>query len=163
MSNPIIDVYMFEDAMEKAVAAHYLANGINDPKKQQDNDALLTPRVELKALWNGWGQTPSAPHMWHHSTHGNFPDTGSGKVFAKCVTRRGGDQNHARLRGTIRSLMQSCSALTARMSFHQVEKMFESGTMLDFGQDQNHDVSTLSFDFVLRILFDTKTTQIFPT
>lgn len=160
---PIPDAYMFEDALEKAVAAHLLAKGINDPAKQRDDKALLTPRVELKAMWNGWGPSGQAPHMWQGGvTYGKWPDAGTGKLYCKVITRRDDpDQNHARVRGTVRVNMQSCSALSARMAFHKCERMQETATVPDFQQDQNYDISTMSFDFTMSVLFDSKTTQIF--
>src|SRR4051812_49608097 len=120
MATPIPDVWMFEDALEQACVAHVVANGINDPAKQMDDKGLRTPRVEFKAVFNG-----SSEHYWiNQSTREHFIDTNEGRLYAKIVTRRGAeDQDHSRLRGLVRGLLQPVATISTKMTYHRIEKM----------------------------------------
>lgn len=161
MSQPIPDVYMFEDALEQACVAHAAANGINDPKKQADNEGLKTPRVEFKALFSG----PAVDeHYWiNQSTKEKFLDCNTGRLYLKIVTRRGAaDQDHSRLRGTMRGIMQNATALSSRMVYHRIEKIIEATTAPEFRADEFQDVSGIYYNVKMSILFDSKLAQIFP-
>ena len=126
MADPIPDVWMFEDALERACVSYAAANGINDPKKQQDNDGLTTPRVEFKAVLSGPDEDE---HYWiNQSTKEHFLDCNKGILYAIIITRRGADgQDHSRLRGTIRGLLQKVAVISTFMTYHRIEKMIEGG------------------------------------
>lgn len=149
---PKIELYMFEDVLETAAASRLLANRVIDPAKQRDDpeESLKTPRVEIKAVWNGF----STEHYWiNQVTKEKWPDVGEGRLYFKIVTRRGlKEQNHGRLRGTIRWLMQDVRALSVLMTYHRVEKMLEQGTVPDFKQDEYQDISAISFYVKMSIL-----------
>lgn len=160
MSNPIADIWMFESVINTAVATVLLAAGINDPKKQQSKDGLTTPRVEIKTVWNGF---PTEHYWLNQSTKEKWPDTGSGTVFLKIVTRRGSQgQDHYRLVGTVRGILQDVRTLSTAMTLHRVEKMLEAGSVPDFKQDEFQDVTALSFQTIVSILFESKQNTIFP-
>jgi hypothetical protein len=165
------EIYQFEDAIETAVASHLLANGVNDQQKQRDiqtpdgkTTGLKSPRVEVKVIWNGFGTERGVRYWINQSDKTKWPDCGDGKLYLTIVTRRGAeDQSHARLRGTCRGLMQSCSALNGRMALHSIEWLREAGNTPEVRNAEHHDVSVMAFDFRIRILFDSKTSDIFPT
>lgn len=148
-------VHHFESVLNVAASSHMIANRICDPKKQRDNAELSTPRVEFKTALDAYGPNAQAPHQWiNQGDRTKWPDTRDGKLYATVVTRRGADgQDHEAIVGTVRSLLQSCSALSGHMEFHKVEKLFEGGSAPSFKGDEHHDVTVLSFDFRIRILF----------
>lgn len=155
---------MHDNALEQACTAHASNNGLNRSKKQQDGGLLVSNRVEFKAAPGGWGPNSNSPHLWTDGSGVRWPDTVTGKLYARCVTVRSDpDQDHSKLRATVRMIFQSCSALSALMTYHKCEKMIESQSTPEFNNDKDEDISSLSFDYVLRILFDTKTTAIFPS
>lgn len=161
MSLPIPDVYMFEDSLEQACVAVASANGVNDPAKQMDDKGIKTPRVEFKAIFSG----PSVDeHYWiNQSTKEKFLDCNVGRLYVKIVTRRGADnQDHSRLRGTVRGFMQQASALTSKMTYHRIEKIIEASTSPEFNGPEYQDISGIYYNVKMSILFDSKLAQIFP-
>lgn len=158
MSQPRLEVFMFEYFLNTAVAAYLLAGGIDKLPKQTDNEGLVTPRVEIKTVFGGWGPSVTAPHVWINQTGEKFPDCRDAKLYIKAITRRGDNtQDHDKLMGRVRGLMLTGRALiSGRMTWHTINHLLELGTVPDFNQVQNQDVSTLSFDVRLSILYPTK-------
>jgi len=146
-------IYAFEDALETAVQGWLSKNGVNDPKKQMHEDVdgrtLTTPRVETKSSFAG----SSREHYYVRQTDGaRWPDMADGTLYLKIVTKReAGDVTHAMLRGQCRGLMQFAAEISALMPLHQVEKILEQSTAVNFDADRKYDLSSLSFDFTLRI------------
>lgn len=172
MSQPILAVFLFESALNKAVAALLLASGINDPAKQGDSEGLKTPRVEIKSVFGGWyGAVPNSPHVWVCQSGGigtlapgdKFPDLRDAKLLLKVVTRRGSDQDHDELVGMVRGvILTGRDAISSKMDYHTIAHLQELDSLPDFNQDQRAEVTGLTFEVRTRILFDTKTAQIFP-
>lgn len=163
MSSPRLEIFQFEKQAEMAAQAYALTNGINDPKKQQDNDkdGLKTPRVEFKYVWGGY----NTEHYWlRASTTEKWFDLGKGTLHAKVVTRRGDEkQDHYGMLALIRSLFVDCTDPSAFLPWHRYERMVDSGANIGTISDEYQDATSLSFDTVLRILFDTKESEIFLT
>jgi hypothetical protein len=157
MAMPPMQIYQFEEELERATAAWLLANGINDPKKQRDHNfkledgtpvTLITPRVEVKFLCGGFG----ANEHYHCNSGGTWLDIASGTLYLKIVTRRDAPEpSHSYLRGLCRYLMQSASQITGRMKYHIIEKILEQSSTVAFDADKLHDVSSLSFQTSIRI------------
>lgn len=150
---------MFEYFLNTAVAAYLLAGGIDKLPKQKDNEGLVTPRVEIKSVFSGWGPSVTAPHGWINPSGGSkWPDCRDAKLYLKAVTRRGDStQDHDKLIGLVRGLMLTGRALiSGRMTWHTINHLLELGTVPDFNQAQNQEISTLSFDVRLSILYPTK-------
>lgn len=145
------EIYAFEDAMETAVESWLLANGINDPAKQQGEGLLVTPRVEIKFLSSGFA---GREHYYNPSQGVRWLDIAGGLLILKIVTQRTGgvrSKEHASLRGGCRWLMQHANELSDRMPLHRIEKIIESQNSISFQDDQNHDISALGFDVAIRI------------
>lgn len=164
MSSPIIEVYMFESVLNMAVASYLIAGGVYDAPKQNDNDGLRTPRVELKTVLGPWGPNATAPHMWVPTSGTSYPDCRDGNLYAKVITKRGDTtQDHDRLVGTVRGLLQERQQINGRMEYHTLNRFAEGGSVPDFAQDKNEQMTVLSFTFRMQILYATKTAQIFPS
>lgn len=158
MSLPRMEIYAFEDELERATAAWLLQNGVNDPKKQRDNPikledgtpvTLKTPRVEIKFMCAGFPRelyyiVPQTSLRWLHIA--------SGTLYLKIITRRtDSEPSHAKLRGLCRYLMQQAGEISAKMQFHIIEKILEQSSTAAFEADKLHDVSSLSFQTDIRI------------
>ncbi len=156
---------MFEYWLNLACASLMVSNGLNRVAKQGDVEKLLTPRVEFQSVFNGFGPNNQAPHFWNNDSGEKFADTVSGKLLAKVVTNRGDNtQDHAYTVGTVRGVMLTGrTSLNGKLPWHTLAHLQELGSVPDFKTDENHEITTLSFDVRLRILFDTKTADIFPT
>ena len=155
---------MFEFVLNTAVASWLIANGVNDPAKQNDDKGLITPRVEVKSVFGPWGPTPDKPHLWIAEDGTSWPDCRDGTLYMKIVTRRGDDtQDHDRLVGTVRALLQDRSEISQKMTLHTLNRLAEGGSVPDFDQAQNQVLTALSFSFRMSILYATKTAEIFPT
>lgn len=165
MSLPRMEIYAFEDSLERATAAWLLANGVNDPAKQRDNPikledgtpvTLKTPRVEVKFLCGGF---PREHYFVVPQTQVRWLDIASGTLYLKIVTRRDKlEPSHAYLRGLCRYLMQQVTEISSKMTYHIIEKMLEQSSTVAFEADKLHDVSALSFQTDIRIR-----TGAFPT
>jgi len=146
-------IHHWESALNVAVASHLSANGISDPKKQRDTGELVTPRAEIKSGFQGYGPN-QPPHRWIHPDKTLWPDTRKGTLAIRAVTRRGEKgQDHDGTVGTIRSLLQSCSALSGKMELHKVEKIIEMDSTPTTAPDEHHDATLLTFEVTMRILF----------
>jgi len=156
MALPPMQIYAFEDELERAVNSVLLANGVNDPSKQRDWKvdidgtpmALKTPRVQVQFINGGFA---NREHYYVNSS-GRWLDFADGIMYLKIVTRReDGEVSHAALRGLCRYVMQQVSAISAAMKYHLIEKMIETQTAISFDNDRLHDVSALSYQTTLRI------------
>lgn len=152
----VSDLYMFEDAWEKAVSLWLNQNGINDPAKQRDSKldvdgrqvTLKTPRVEVQFLFGGFGR-----EHYHINSAGRWLDLGDGVGYLTIVTNRlRNDESHSQLRGLCRSLMQHVGQISGKMTNHIIEKMIEDGSTMSFQPDKNHDISKLQFKTTMRII-----------
>lgn len=146
--NPMI--YAFEYHMLKALSAWLAANGINDPKKQQDSGALATPRVEVKYAPTGF----EPQHYWvDQSTKEKWLDHFGGTTFVKVVTSRKlqSSLEHAALVGKCRWLMMDVTGISALMPLHAVGKLIEDSPSISVSPDDNHDVTLLSFTTLMTI------------
>lgn len=160
MSKPRVEIFQFEKQVLIGIAAYFLANGINDPKKQQDEKELMTPRVECRYVWGGYTE-----HFWlRPSVTEKWFDLGSGTLFTKVITRRNDkDQDHHGMLGLVRSLFVDCAEPSAFMTWHRFERMVEGQSTPTIQSGDYSDETTLSFDTRLQILFETKENQIFLT
>lgn len=155
MSTPNPEIYFFEDKLEEAVQAHLLANKITNGVKQRDDakDAdgkkapLETPRVEVKVLFQGF----PTEHVWISPTNERWLDIGYGQMLLKIVTRRDGPKSHAYYRGMCRWLMQNRGVISAKLTFHILEKIVEQSTTISISGDETHDISVLSFNVAMKI------------
>lgn len=154
------ELYMFEDVVEKAGKLWLEENGVNDVKKQQDDEVevdgrkvtLKTPRVELQFRSAGL----SREHYYvNQATGARWLDLSDGILVLQIITRRGAsDQSsHAYLRGLCRYLMQFASSISGKMQYHVIEKIGPEGqgtptTVVG----KNHDASAIQFPITLRIL-----------
>jgi hypothetical protein len=153
-----MEIYQFEDEYERAVAAWLLANGVNDPKVQRQDDikledgskrTLTTPRVEVKFMCSGL--TREHYHVVTQ-TGATWLDFADGVLYLKIVTRRDvKEPSHSYLRGLCRYAMQFASSISGKMKYHKIEKVLESSSTSTMEADKNHDVSALSFNTTLRI------------
>ena len=165
MSLPPMQIYQFDDELERATSAWLLKNGVNDPVKQRDWNikledgtplTLKVPRVETKVLFSGFGRkhyfvVPQTGVPWL--------DLADGITYLKVVTRRDDkESSHAYLRGLCRYLMQQVPSITPLLKYHKIEEMFETQSTVTFEADRLHDVSALSFQTTLRIR-----NEFFPT
>ncbi len=154
---PNIQIYFFEDAMEAAVQAHLLANGINDVRKQRDDVididgkklTLKAPRVECKFVYQGF----STEKVWvNQTTKEQWLSTGYGQLILKVVTRRDqSDPTHAWMRGMCRWLMQNRTLINGFMPLHYLEKIIEQSSTISFQADEMHDASAMSFNVAITI------------
>lgn len=152
-----MQIYQFEDELEKAVATILLKNGINDVTKQRDYKikledgtvrTLKTPRVEPKYLCEGLN---TLEHYYLVGTT-KWLDFAVGTLYLKVITRRDiAEPSHAYLRGLCRYLMQFATAITGAMKYHQIEKIIETQSTTTFEADKLHDVSALTFRTTLRV------------
>jgi len=146
-------LYAYEDALETAVNGWLSKNGVNDPKKQMQEEVgdvtLTTPRVETKSSFAG----SAREHYYVRQTDGaRWLDMADGTLYLKIVTKReAGEVTHAMLRGQCRGLMQFAAEISALMPLHQIEKIIEQSTGVNFDSDRLYDISSLSFQFTLRI------------
>lgn len=165
MSVPRIEIYQIEKALSVGVASVLLANIPDiDPKRQQNNDNLLTPRIEIKCVCNGQTVAPGKVHVWTERGDGSkWVDTFTGTLFLKTVTRRGADQDHYGILGTCRYVMLTQrQAICDAMEFHSVSfPVAESGSTPTIEDNYNQDHTTLSYPFTMRIMFPEKEDQIF--
>lgn len=165
MSQPRVEVFMWEYWLNLACSSLVIANGFNKVVKQGDTETLGTPRVEFQSVFNGFGPSKQSPHMWIAGNGDKFPDTVDGRILAKVVTNRGDKaQNHAMTVGTVRGLMLTGrTAINGKLPWHTLAHLQESGSVPDFKSDENHEITTLSFDARLVTLYATRTADIFPS
>lgn len=158
MALPPMQIYAFEDELEKAVQSFLLMNGVNEVSKQREDrlnldgkvHTLRTPRVQAQCVFHGFG--PNEHYYVVPSTGIRWLDIGKGTLYLKVVTRREvNEQSHAALRGLCRYLMQQVQKISTLLKYHIVEKMIEQSCTLSFDPDRIHDISALSFDVWLRI------------
>lgn len=157
MSLPSMQIYQFEDELERAVTAWLQKNGVNDPAKQRDMPVKLedgtpltlkTPRVEAKFLNGGMA---SKEHYYVNAV-GKWLDLADGTFYLKVVTRRDASEpTHGYLRGLCRYLMQQVPSITALLKYHKIEKLIEAQSTITFEADKLHDLSALSFQTTMRI------------
>jgi hypothetical protein len=163
-----MEIYQIEKALTLAVASVLLANGLNDPNKQQSTEGLATPRVEIKVVTNG-NKVPGAngvPRWIRQSDSTGWADSWTGTLYLKVVTRRGSDpdQDHYGLLGTVRYLMLSHrQSVSDAMEWHSLAHIEETGSTPTFEDDRHQDSTTLSYNFTMRILFEQKQNSIFLT
>lgn len=167
MSTPRVEVYQFEKLLPIAIASVLLANGLNDPKRQKSTDSLITPRVEIKVVSNGNAVPPAGGiHRWiNQTTKEGWVDAWTGTVYLKTVTRRGAspEQDHDGALGTVRYVMLTQrQAICDALEWHSLAHIHETGATPTFEDKvNNEDMTTLSYAFTGRILFEEKQSQIF--
>jgi hypothetical protein len=166
MSVPRIEVYQMEKLISIAIGSVLLANGLNDPKKQQSKDNLITPRVEIKIVSNGNVVPPAGGiHRWiDQTTKVGWVDGWTGTIYLKTITRRGAspEQDHNGILGTVRyAMLAQRQAICDRLEWHALSHIHETGATPTFEDSQHQDVTTLSYAFTGRILFEEKKDQIF--
>ncbi len=127
------------------LAAWLIANGINDPAKQQGTGLLGTPRVEVKFVGSGFLQEH---FTMVQATKTKWLDEFRGTTYLKVVTKRkdASDLDHAQFVGLCRWLMQDTEAISAKLKFHSVGRLLENSTSLSFSQDDIHDVTIMAWE-----------------
>lgn len=162
---PRMEVYQIEKTLAVAVASVLLANGLNDPKKQQTNDKLSTPRVEIKVVTSGNEISPGKIAIWiNQADETEWIDAWTGTISLTTVTRRGAspEQDHYGIMGTARYVMLSQRTdISAAMLFHSLAFVREMGSTPSFSTDNNEDITSVSYGFTMRILFQEKQNEIF--
>lgn len=160
-------MYQFEKLLPIAIASVLIANGLPDPKKQQSKDSLLTPRVEIKVVSNGNAVPPAGgiPRWIDQTTKIGWVDSWTGTAYLKIVTRRGAspEQDHYGTLATARYVMLTQRiAICSALQWHSLAHIHETGATPTFeDKTNNEDITTLSFAFTGRILFEEKKDQIF--
>lgn len=156
------NIFMVEYWLNIATAAHLTALGVLDAPKQKDQNGLITPRIEIKTIWNGFGEHryPNAAGTWF--------DLGSGKIVLKCVTRRQQESKdssaHDKMVGTARYAMNLIFAtpgytpgnpnpgtISDRMPWHKIVRLIDAGATPSFVGKELQDVTAMGFDFQLQV------------
>lgn len=141
-------LYQFEDAIESAVKTLFTNNSIT-AYRQRDNNTRVTPAVDIQF------STGAATEHLGYTCDGKLrPDTWNGSLQIRIVTTRSkNDASHSTLRGKIRNLLYSFEDNLTRtlLPHHSIARVMETGTTPQIEADEDHDISSISFNLVFAI------------
>ena len=141
-------IYDYEGAIEKAVKDLLTTNGIT-AYRQRDLDEAKTPYVAVQL------NVGAASGHLARLPNGDFrPDQLSGQLKFAITTNRGqNNADHPTIRAKIRNLMYrawgTVKTLTqTELPYHVIlpQTVLEAGTVQSVGSDEDHDISTITFN-----------------
>lgn len=110
----------------------------------QETDEVTTPRIVLM-LKMGTGTEDTHIHMDGVRYQKGF----NASLSFGVITKRTGKSNqasHGYIRGRLRELMQSLTFDSDILPYHHLVKFWESGTQPQIQDENDYDVSQISFD-----------------
>lgn len=142
-------LYKVEDAIETAWQTVLQAESI-PAFKTRDDDVLTLPRVDVAVTLGG-----ATGHRGQRAPGQFALDAWSGQVTLQVKTKRVSDQpdTHADWVAEIRLAAQYFEDRfgAAVLPYHALSMIQESGTERSVGDDDETDISTVAFDFIVSI------------
>jgi hypothetical protein len=142
--------YQFEDSIEAAVKSALNLSVLNC-YSQRDDDVVGTPRTHVQ--FTTGAATEHYSELLSDSTR--RPDMFQGTLQVGIVTNRGVDtaDAHAANRGTIRDILYNfqVTLTDVLLPYHKIVRVMETGTTPESSADDEHDISTISFNLWFQI------------
>ena len=141
-------IYDYEGAIEKAVKDLLTTNGIT-AYRQRDLDEAATPFVAVQLNVGA-----ATGHMARLPSGDLRPDQFDGQLRVAITTNRGkNNSNHPTIRAKIRNLLYRAwgtdKTLTrTELPYHVIlpQSVLETGTVQSVENDDDHDMSTITFN-----------------
>ena len=142
--------YRLEDYIETAVKSA-LNNALLNCYAQRDEDTVGTPRTHVQFVTG-----PALEHYSQLLSDGTTRiDRFTGTLQVAIVTNRADDvaDSHSATRGTVREVLYNhqVTITEAMLPYHVLLRIVETGTTPETSSDDDHDISTISFQVVFQI------------
>lgn len=146
-------LYDFETQMDGAWTDYLIANGV-PAVKQRGASVLATPRVEVKFTT---GAASGSMHGFAAAEYKPRPDRFAGTLSLVVATNRSkNDSGHGTSRGTVRGFVADFLRVqtTENLPYLWIFDIMDSGTSETVDDENNADISTLTFNIKFGIRSD---------